>query len=273
MPIDLLRDLQVDFIRFCKTSLDQDFYLFMPIDTSEISNYTSYQKYRVPHHIFLYGYNDEKRVFYCSEFFSFSSAPYSAQTVRYEELEAAFYQLQAQQKENVMGNEWAQWMKDVQLLHSFTEYMDKFSVNRLVVGLEHYLNERDCYGNKDYLPGVSYGFAIYDLLMEYVKGVSVKSQSGLDVRGPSLLFFRFRYMKLQVKFLQETYPDFAESLEPFVLLYAKLESESRSLLSLAMKFQIDRKEKILTRLSEKTRQLKQNDWAVTKDYIECLKRL
>ena len=62
IPIDLLLDLSSDFISFCKISIDRDFYLFIPIECSEISNYSVYKAKKIPHHIFVYGYDDEQQL-------------------------------------------------------------------------------------------------------------------------------------------------------------------------------------------------------------------
>lgn len=273
IPTDVIKDLNIEFIKFCKISLERDFYIFLPIETSEITNYINYKKKLIPHHIFIYGYNDDKKVFYCSEFFSFSEAPYSSQIVTYQEMEAAYYKLQSLQKSNVMDNEWAQWMKDIQLLHSFTEYIDKFDIKRLIIGLQNYLDGNDCSGNKNYIKDVYYGFAIYDLVAEYIKEKLISYQKNFDIRCFTLIFYRFHYMKLQTIFIKENYVVYGSDIQFFIDSYSDIEKEAYIMLNLIIKFTISEKKDILIRVCDLMERIKRNDLVVTRSYIECLKSI
>lgn len=275
MPIDLLLGMKVNFIEFCKESIDREFYLFIPIETSEISNYSNYKKKdkREPHHIFVYGYDDEKQVFECSEFFSFSNRGYSFESVSYKELENAFMDLQNQTTPEMMKNEHLQWLKDIQLLHSFTEYKDKFTVQRVQIGLQNYLNERDCFGNKDYLKDVYYGYAIYDLLKEYVEQIIEKDREVFDVRGFHLIYLHFRYLRLQAEFLKENYDKGKGGLDSFIEKFLELEKISYSLVNSAIKYSITRKKSTLLKAIQKILNLKLEDEKVLKKYIDYLETI
>ncbi|MBD5534779.1 MAG: hypothetical protein HDQ99_03785 [Lachnospiraceae bacterium] len=273
IPIDLLLGMKINFIEFCKESIDRNFYLFIPIETSEISNYSVYKKKKVPHHIFVYGYDDEKQVFECSEFFSFSDQGYSFESVSYKEMENAFMDLQNQTKPEMMNNEHLQWLKDIQLLHSFTEYKDKFTVQRVQIGLQNYLNERDCFGNKDYLKDVYYGYAIYDLLKEYVEQIIEKDREVFDIRSFYLIYLHFRYLRLQAEFLNDNYDKEKHGLVPFIEKFFELEQTSYKLTSLALKYGITRKKSILVRVSKLILDLKEEDEKVLESYIDYLESI
>lgn len=273
VPTDIIKDLNIDFITFCKVSIERNFYIFLPIDTSEITNYLNYKKDLIPHHIFIYGYDDEKNVFYCAEFFSFSNSPYSFQTVTYQEMEAAYLKLQSILKSNTMNNEWAQWMKDIQLLKSFTEYVDKFNVKRLIIGLQNYLNENDCAGNKNYIKDVYYGSAIYELVLEYINDNLINNQKDFDIRCFALIFYRFHYMKLQTVFIKENYCLSSKYIQYFINRYLKLEKEAQVILSLTIKFRISGEKNLLYKVSALIKKIKKNDLYITKEYIECLKTI
>lgn len=270
VPIDVLSDLHIDFVEFCKTSLNRNFYIFLPIETAEISNYSVYRRKKVPHHIFIYGYDDEEQVFECSEFFSYSDKPYSFQKVKYQEMEAAFLDLQSQTNSNMMNNEWAQWLKDIQLLHSFTEYKDKFTIERVRIGLQNYLSENDCYGNKGYLKDVYYGSAIYDLTSEYIDQIIEEDRVNFDIRCFSLMFFHFHYMKLQAEFIKDNFNDMNNGIQTYIDKYFELGNYARGLLNVSMKYKITRKKSILIRIKEMLQTLKNEDREVLIDYIRYL---
>ena len=204
MPIDLLLEIPIDFIEFCKISIDKNFYLFIPIECSEISNYCAYKKEKIPHHIFVYGYDDEQQTFSCAEFFSFSNKRYSFELVTYGEMEAAFLDLQNQITSEAMKKENSQWKKDIQLLYSYVEFKDKFTIQRIHRALYYYLDGRDCFGNKDYLKDVYYGIAIYDLVKEYINQILKKHYHFFDIRCFTLIYFHFRYLRLQAEFIMQS---------------------------------------------------------------------
>lgn len=271
VPIDIIKDLNINFITFCKTTLDRDFYIFLPIETSEIKNYVNYKQKAIPHHIFIYGYDDEKEIFYCSEFFSFSI--YSSETVSYQDMEAAYYKLQSLQDDKAMANAELQWMKDIQLLHSFTEYVDKFNINRIIVGLQNFLNENDCYGNKNYIKDVFYGFAIYDLTAEYIDNILIIGKEHLDLRCFALIYDRFHYMKLQTMFIKENCSEINKDIQLFIDTYLKMEKDAHIMLNLFIKFRINKNKKIVTKVLDLLEKLKKNDLIVTTNYIEYLKSI
>lgn len=270
MPIDLLLGMKINFIEFCKESIDRDFYLFIPIETSEISNYSIYKKKKVPHHIFVYGYDDENQIFECGEFFSYSNRGYSFESVTYKELENAFMDLQKQTKPEMMNNDHLQWLKDIQLLHSFTEYKDKFTVQRVQIGLQNYLNERDCFGNKDYLKDVYYGYAIYDLLKEYIEQIIEKDREVFDVRTFYMIYLHFRYLRLQAEFLNENYVKEKNGLDSFIEKFLELEEKSYKLVNVALKYSITRRKTTLERAIQKILSLKEEEERVLKKYIDYL---
>lgn len=271
MPIDFLLDFSIDFIEFCKMSIERNFYLFIPIECSEISNYSVYKKETYPHHIFVYGYDDEQQVFLCSEFFSFSKKRYSFEAVSYLEMEKAFLDLQNQTTLEMMNKEQFQWLKDIQLLHSFVDYKDKFTIQRVQSGLQFYLDKRDCCGNKDYLKDVYYGIAIYDLLEEYINEILKKDYELFDTRCFTLIFFHFRYLRLQAEFIKQNY-DFNMEDE-FINKFLELEKYANILLNVAIKYQITRKKAILQDMIKKIKELKEGDIDILTQYIKYLAHL
>ncbi len=270
VPIDVLMDLHINFIDFCKTSIDREFYLFIPITTNKVSKYTVYGSDHVPHHIFVYGYDDAKQVFLCSGFFDFSNAPYRFEEVSYQELEDAFTDLQRHVSKDMMKNEWGQWLKDIQLLHSFTEYTDKFTIERVRNGLSNYLNERDCYGNKGYIKDVYYGFAIYDLTIQYLDSVKGSNEEYFDVRCFALLYFHFHYLRLQTQFIKEYYHDTRNEIQTFMKIFENMEQRMDRLKKQALKYDFSRRESILEQLKGELYEVKQEEASVLKAYIKCL---
>ena len=273
VPIDVLMDLHINFIEFCKTSIDREFYLFIPIETNRISQYSVYKADHVPHHIFVYGYDDAKKVFLCSGFFDFSNGPYRFEEVSYQELEEAFADLQGQVSDDMMENEWAQWLKDIQLLHSFKEYTDKFTIERVRNGLTNYLKERDCYGNKGYIKDVYYVFAIYNLTVQYIESIKDSDEEWFDVRCFALLYFHFRYLKFQAQFIIDNYHDTGNELQPFVRTFGDMERRMDMLKKMALKYRISLRKPILEKLKEELCRIKQEEVSILNAYIKSLESI
>lgn len=273
IPTDLLLDLSIDFVEFCKMSIDRNFYLFIPIECSEISNYSVYKRKKVPHHIFVYGYDDAQQIFLCSEFFSFSKKRYSFEAVPYQEMKAAFLDLQNQTTPEMMDKEPFQWLKEIQLLYSFTDYKDKFTIQRVQSGLRFYLDERDCYGNKGYLKDVYYGIAIFDLLEEYINGILNEDYKSFDTRCFTLIFFHFRYLRLQAEFIKQNYDYNTEKQDEFINKFLNLEKKANNLLNVALKYQITHEKTILPRIIKNLKELKEGDIDILTQYINYLTRL
>lgn len=270
MPIDFLLNFSIDFIEFCKMSIDRNFYLFIPIECSEISNYSVYKKEKLPHHIFVYGYDDDQQVFLCSEFFSFSKKRYSFESVSYLEMKMAFLGLQSQTTPDMMNKEKFQWLKEIQLLHSFVDYKDKFTIQRIQSGLRFYLDERDCCGNKGYLKDVYYGIAIYDLLEEYIIEIIKKDYELFDIRCFTLIFFHFRYLRLQAEFIKQNYNFNMEKQNEYINKFLELEKYANILLNIAIKYQITRDKAILQHIIKKLKKLKEGDIDILTQYIKYL---
>lgn len=270
IPIDLLLDLSSDFISFCKISIDRDFYLFIPIECSEISNYSVYKAKKIPHHIFVYGYDDEQQLFLCAEFFSFSNKRYSFEPVSYQEMEEAFFSLQSQVTSEMMRKEHLQWKKDIELLYSLVDHKDKFTIQRIQCGLHYYLDKRDCDGNKDYIKDVYYGVAIYDLLEEYINELIKEDYQSFDIRCFTLVLFHFRYLRLQAEFIKKNYDCDENHQNEFVNNFLELENYAQFFLNLAIKYKIVRKITILKRILKMIKYLKDKDIEILNQYINYL---
>lgn len=267
VPINILNDSNI--IDFIIKSIDCNYYIFLPIETSCISNYINYKKRNNPHHIFIYGYDLVEKLFYCSEFFGFSERPYSSELVNFHELENSYYNLQERLNESIMDDEWAHWMKDIQLLYSYKKFNDRFSIGRIVNGLSYYLDERDYCGNKNYIHNVYYGFAIYDLVIGYSKKHLMISDKPYDIRGVSLIYYHFHYLLIQIKFIIDEF-GFMD-LENIVPEFDILRNHSRILLSLGIKYRIKLNTNDLYSIITSLDKLKMLDYELTNKYIDKLK--
>ncbi len=187
------------------------------------------------------------------------------------EMEEAFLDLQNQTTPEMMNKEQFQWLKDIQLLKSFADYKDKFTIQRVQSGLRFYLDGRDCYGNKGYLKDVYYGIAIYNLLEEYINEILKENYELFDIRCFTLIFFHFRYLRLQAEFIKQNYD--IEKQDVFIKKFLDLEKCANILLNVAIKYQITRKKAILQNIIKKIKEMKEGDINILTQYINYLEHL
>ena len=186
-------------------------------------------------------------------------------------MEAAFLDLQNQITSEAMKKENSQWKKDIQLLYSYVEFKDKFTIQRIHRALYYYLDGRDCFGNKDYLKDVYYGIAIYDLVKEYINQILKKHYHFFDIRCFTLIYFHFRYLRLQAEFIMQNYNAVKEN--EFISKFLELEKYARDLLNIAIKYRISRKKEILQKIVIMLMNLKEEDIKILTQYTDYLKVL
>lgn len=84
---DLLLSINNDIRHFIKSSIKNEYYVYMSYDKYYIKNTYAYNKYHSEHQMFIYGYDDEKQEYYIGEFFS--GKKFDFYTISYTELEKA----------------------------------------------------------------------------------------------------------------------------------------------------------------------------------------
>ncbi|RCX12564.1 hypothetical protein DFR58_12168 [Anaerobacterium chartisolvens] len=68
IPFEFIKSSGINFIEFIKSSINGNCYLFFDVDTYYISEYKYwYMESHTPHDIFIYGYDDEKKLFYMGD--------------------------------------------------------------------------------------------------------------------------------------------------------------------------------------------------------------
>jgi hypothetical protein len=88
VPNDLIDTSGETAVEFFKRSIDHDLYLYSYLDVSHIKQYGIDTQYG--HEVFIYGYDDEKKVFHFADFPIDDSSRYSFSTCSYEEIERAY---------------------------------------------------------------------------------------------------------------------------------------------------------------------------------------
>lgn len=73
-----------NYLSFIEDGIDMGYYVYLIVKTGEIR---AYGGYKYPHDLLIYGYDNEKRVFFISDFFQ--GRHYGKQAASYEEMEKA----------------------------------------------------------------------------------------------------------------------------------------------------------------------------------------
>ena len=92
-----------------------------------------------------------------------------------------------------------------------------------------------------------------------------------DIRCFTLIFFHFRYLRLQAEFIKQNYD--IEKQDVFIKKFLDLEKCANILLNVAIKYQITRKKAILQNIIKKIKEMKEGDINILTQYINYLEHL
>ncbi|GGG89366.1 hypothetical protein [Paenibacillus radicis (ex Gao et al. 2016)] len=151
MNLDTLRGWGSGIVDFLIKMIDLQNYVYVVVETSQISIYPSYQKRRFAHPIFVYGYDKTEERFYVGDFFK---PTFEYSTASFAEVDAAFRAVSADDfgfngAKIIQYNKKAKFELDLwNVTEMFRDYLytrDSFGRYRLIqtpdpgeaVGMEH----------------------------------------------------------------------------------------------------------------------------------------
>ena len=163
LPVWMLSKYAVDLFSFIRNSIDDGFYMVLPIDQFYIRAYQNYKQRHFLHELLLYGYDEEKQELAIGDFFI--NSKYAFKTASYAEFREAF-EAAAGDKNN--------YLPYIKLLNPKGSGC-YFSKNNMLRMLENYLEGKGSYLNRyseqdGYLSDRynSFGIHCYARLKEYL---------------------------------------------------------------------------------------------------------
>ncbi|MEK3824795.1 MULTISPECIES: BtrH N-terminal domain-containing protein [Paenibacillus] len=151
-----------NIVQFIIDAIDDGNYVYLSIDQYYISSYRSFNKWHGAHDMLIYGYDQERGIFYIADFFD---TTYCFSEADFKSVNKAFLSPYSE----------GEWFKGVQLLKFKDHKIEfKFDLKLLIKQLKEYLYETK--SSVDYKlieePGNdsdSWGIGVYPFLINYIK--------------------------------------------------------------------------------------------------------
>jgi hypothetical protein len=226
---EIFNKMGIDIVPYVIKHIQCEYYFFGYVDEYYINDRVCYHKYHNPHDLFIYGYDDQKQIFYTMGYNS--SGFYSSQEVSYADFSKAF----AHNKQNKYL---FYWTDKIHFLHRNDDSIYEMDSDFIFASLKSYMlgeNVSDCHkASCNSIPKI-YDFDIYDKLIEYMP---LSKTCYKDLRIPNLLYehkkimrMRFEYMLNNVELPGEVKTQLTEAINQ----YAQMEKITLKIQSLMIK--------------------------------------
>lgn len=196
-----MADSNIELIYLLEESLNKGKYIHISIDWFYVSIYEQYKIDHNIHHLFINGYDSEKRIFYVHD--TYKKGKYASGEVSYEDLVAGFQALISNPE---VTNNWqiGLFMFKVGMKNWHQAHMDLYQLNLklLVYFLKDYL--RSCaHGFRcDDFENFCFGISCYDELILFVQKALDKAIDDIDFRGfcnmqdhKKVMLFRLQWLE------------------------------------------------------------------------------
>lgn len=183
---------------YIKEMLDRDCYVSIYLNDYYLPNTTFYQNEHVIHEVLIYGYDDEKELFYTGGIFD--TRKYRFSTNRYSEIEEAFLKVDPFDVEKG---------KDLSLYGYKINHKEHypFNLSNVIETIDDYINARDVTNKFAALRSTTTnnvcGIKVYEALKQYLQNLSDEKEGYYPDRRPfqilddhkKLMVQRLNYMK------------------------------------------------------------------------------
>ena len=175
-----LATLHVDIIDFIRASIDQNYYVFLFLNRFYLKDSFYFQKQYNQHDIFVYGYDENERTIYFTDF----KGHFTHCTASFDEVRMAFYSLDQEQIRKATN-----YIKNITLIQPIWLEWYRFDVNKIRTQLNDYMESKtsyEGYANGIYLyyeknkDDFIFGSSVYENLINYICSLDF---SKADIRG------------------------------------------------------------------------------------------
>lgn len=230
-----------DIVSYLKGKLEHDVYIWMNIEIINIPIYNLSVNY---HDVFIYGYDDSKKIFYCADFFE--GGHYQRNTITYESILKGYNNMRNYHETLGVVLIWKK---------KHTIYKNKYtnSVEIIRNGIRNYLLGIYPFGKHEYmersdLHSHKYGIEIYQVLINYCESLINGSDKYLDYRMFDMLYQHKKIMSVRVLYMIKKGYMHDDILEEHI---KKIEKKALIIRNLFIKYTIKIEHNKLLQLIEK----------------------
>lgn len=235
-------------------SIDMDEYLYIYVDRFFVECSDFYQKYHMPHEIFIYGYDLTADIVYVGD--NLRKGKFVFDTCSFYSILKAYCILQADIK----------FFKVIRKLRVCENTTCNLNINQIKYGLEVYLNSSETYTIVGEPSKMNYGIGIIDNIAEQI--LNNKGED-IDIRFFHLLYEHKLLMEMRVKYLIRWGRVDKEKIN--VKNFETIKGKAMILRNMVLKYNLSKRGRILSSIHSRLCEIKAMDVALLSallDYIE-----
>lgn len=218
-----------------------DYYIFLYADRYYIPESKQYQTVSFVHELFIYGYDDKEKKFYCKD---------NIRDGKYTSFECDFYQVEDAYV-NIPLNP---YFTDVHFLKKENPNINiKFNMNytlKLIKEYAYSLNSHNCF---EVFTLVEYGFKVHKIIMEDLINTQAQKNDDIDIR-PFHLFYEHKIMMIKrMDYMKQLYR--TNILDEVIKDYQDLADNYMVLRNIILKYNKSFDKKLYQRIIERFQEL------------------
>ena len=236
-------------IKFVRQQIDHDRYVTCCVDFKEIG--TSFIKYNYMHDLMVFGYDDEKGVFYCADFLFDRNTKYGFYECTYEDFELAYSNDYMNSNDDYLNNN----IYTLELKAN-TDY--EYSAQNIIYWMNEYRNS----AIPEYWKGfnfcnsksIAWGLDYYDVLAKYINEYKIARS---EIRLLVLLQDHAFLMCERIKFI-----DCEDRLFEYVQGYTVIMEDIKKLVFKALRYTMKKDDKVIDEIVDKLKDIRELEYTL-----------
>ncbi|OPX45891.1 hypothetical protein CLHUN_03640 [Ruminiclostridium hungatei] len=275
MPFEFFKLIKSDIVDFIKTCINRNLYLFFDIDMYYIPAYKLiFNKNHLLHEIFIYGYDDDKNVFYMGDN---TTGKYNHDQVTYEQITAstnALLEIYGDNNEDTVLHNYRE--KSIYMMSIgknverngqdpfFSKDVFEINIKKIINDLKEYLlldNYAEGYKYSNYYV---YGIDCYNELLKFVR-YAMETNQWVDRRAFYSFIEHKKLMLLRMEFINGNY-----DLNRLIERYSNLVNGFNILMVLILKANNIKANDLWERIIVKLKEYKEEEIVLLNELIRIL---
>lgn len=238
------------FTDYIEYQIKQGYYLDACLDSYYLSCTNYFKKKHFIHQTFIYGFDDEKRQVYISDFYD---GKYVRKIVSYDEI-----------NKSIKGIDY------FINLYKYEEFDYKINLELLKVSTNDYINGRDSlnkykYSYQSYNKDILYGMNFYNYILDVFINEKI-----IDIRPFHILYDHKKIMNIRLEYLKKLGIIDKDKIDNIFNLNNLLIEQSLLLRNMVLKYNINHNKSIKDEIYKKCLSVKESDYELFDELLKCL---
>lgn len=231
--VNTLKNLNIQILDFIMQSIDDGYYVNIVLNHFYIKSSIYYQNEKLPHDVFITGYNKRERVFYANDFLFRENVQYADTTITFDEFIEAYEDCSPEHPHNLY--------KGIIYLLKLKESADfTWNEHNLIHSLRNYYEGKmpehwEMYHDPEE-PEVVFGMNMYDALVLYLEEGIEKKFDNLDHREYFVMADHKHLMMERLSYFKEKIPHLRDHFVTLEKQYKDIHQIANDVVALIVKF-------------------------------------